>query len=472
MRSLMWAALSLLLFCGLARADAPSDAEPSADDPPAEEPEPAPPSDAPDPDPPSDPDRIEALEALVRQLSERVRELESHDAEPAPAEAVDLDLDALSAALEADTAEKQETAPPPAPARRTRGPAQSFNPDISFIADFALAWFSTDDPLQTGAHDPQVNGFNLQQLELAIGAPVDPYFRFDGNIVFSQFGVEIEEIYATTTGLPAGLQFRVGQFLTRYGRLNATHPHTWEFVDQAFPLGRVVGGEGNRGLGAEASILMPFPWYFEVLGSLTMANGAATALSFFGGDDLGVKTPLDFESVVAIKQFYPLGADVSLLWGVSWASGPNATGRDNRTDLIGTDLFLKIRPVTRRSPMQFTFLAELIYRRRQVPVDIWSDVGLVTQLQWRFAQRWAVAARYELGTPTLNLEGTTVVDPLDPAWTANRHRGALNVTFWPTEFSRLRLQGGLDAPLWRDDLAFSAVLALEFNLGAHGAHSF
>ena len=54
---------------------------------------------------------------------------------------------------------------------------------------------------------------------------VDPYFRFDSNLVFSQFGVEIEEAYATTLDLPANLQVRAGQFLTRFGRINATHPH-------------------------------------------------------------------------------------------------------------------------------------------------------------------------------------------------------------------------------------------------------
>ena len=153
---------------------------------------------------------------------------------------------------------------------------QSMNPDISVILDVAGAGF-VGEPVQLGAHDPNTNGFNLQQLEMSIGKTVDPYFRFDGNIVFAQFGVEIEEAYATTLGLPGATQVRAGQFLTRYGRLNNTHPHTWDFVDQPLPNGRIFGGEGSRGLGVEGSILVPLPWYVEVLVSETMANGAATA---------------------------------------------------------------------------------------------------------------------------------------------------------------------------------------------------
>jgi hypothetical protein len=103
----------------------------------------------------------------------------------------------------------------------------SFNPDLSFIFDMAAAAFSDEDHLQTGGHDPTRTGFNLQQLELAVGAAVDPYFRFDSNIVLTLEEIEIEEAYGTTLDLPGGLQARLGQFLTRFGRLNPTHPHTW-----------------------------------------------------------------------------------------------------------------------------------------------------------------------------------------------------------------------------------------------------
>lgn len=383
-----------------------------------------------------------------------------------PSEALSPEDEALLRELEAELAE----APPPVVRTPTPGAGLPYL-DLAFIADVALAAFTTDDPLQTGAHDPQVNGFNLQQLELSLGASVDPYFRLDGNIVFGEFGVEIEEIYATTLALPARTQLRVGQFLTRFGRANPTHPHTWAFVDQPFLVGRVLGAEGNRGVGVEGSVLLPLPWSVEIFASETMAGGEATARSFYGANDLGVDGPLDLQTTVGIEQFWALSPEWSLLWGLSWAGGPNPTGRQNRTELYGTDLFLKFRPLG-PAPTELSLQGELVHRRYQVPGDVLTDLTAYAWATWRFHRRWSLGARYELGTPTRNTDGLVVPHPVDPTWLDDRHRVAANLTFWPTEFSRLRLQAQHDRPEWRDEGYFAAFLAFEFSVGAHGAHPF
>ncbi|MCE9667223.1 zinc-regulated TonB-dependent outer membrane receptor [Myxococcus stipitatus] len=344
--------------------------------------------------------------------------------------------------------------------------------DLSFILDVAAAGFSSKEPLQGGAHDPTRNGFNLQQLELSIGSVVDPYFRFDANIVYSQFGVEIEEAYGTTLALPYSLQVRAGQFLTRFGRMNATHPHAWDFVDQPFAMSRVFGGEGNRGLGVELSWLAPLPWFVEVTGSATDATGEATARSFLGASNDRVLSPLDLQLTGAVKQFFPLSDDLSLMWGLSAATGPNPTGYRNRTDVYGTDLYLRYRPITAASDTLVTLQVEALYRRRQVPDDVLTDYNGYAQLAWRFSQRWATAARYELGTAAHGQDGKVAADPLDPEWTKNRDRVSVNLTFWPTEFSRLRLQAARDDARWRDEADYSVFLALELVTGAHGAHAF
>ncbi|RKH28376.1 zinc-regulated TonB-dependent outer membrane receptor [Corallococcus praedator] len=344
--------------------------------------------------------------------------------------------------------------------------------NLSFILDLAVAAFSSKEPLQGGAHDPTQNGFNLQQLELSIGSVVDPYFRFDSNIVFSQFGVEIEEAYVTTLDLPANLQVRAGQFLTRFGRLNSTHPHAWDFVDQPFVMSRVFGAEGNRGLGVEGSWLTPLPWYVEVIGSATDAKGEATARSFFGSSNERVLSPLDFQLTGAVKQFFPLSDDLSLLWGLSAATGPNPTGYRNHTSVYGTDVYLKFRPITEASAQQLVLQAEVLYRRRQAPEDLLSDWGGYAQTVWRFSNRWATGVRYEFGTPAKTQEGRVANDPLDPEWIADRQRITAAVTFWPTEFSRLRLQAATDRVGWRATPDYSAFLALEVVTGAHGAHAF
>jgi hypothetical protein len=389
-------------------------------------------------------------------------------AAPAPAGAAESELSELEAALAADA---QSTATAARPTGGTSAGA-SMNPDISVVLDVAGAYFSDAGHLQTGGHDPKANGFNLQQLELSLGSAVDPYFRFDANLVFSLFGVELEEAYGTTLDLPFGFQARAGQFLTRFGRINAKHPHAWNFVDQPFAIGRVFGSEGSRGLGLELSYLAPLPWYVELVASATGAAGEETARSFFGADDLGVESPADLLYVAAVKQFFPLSEDWSLFWGLSGAFGPNSSGRDNRTDVFGTDLYVKFRPITCVSPVVVALTSEWLYRRRQVPVAVLADTSGYTELFYRFVERWAVAGRYEYGSPSESVTGSAnVADPLDPGFTADRHRLAANVTFFPSEFSRLRLQGSRDLPGWRDGV-WAAFLALELAAGAHGAHTF
>jgi hypothetical protein len=354
------------------------------------------------------------------------------------------------------------------------GGLQSFNPDLAVILDVAFAAFSDDAPLQDGAHDPHESGFTLQQVELSFSHNVDPYLRFDSNIVFNDEEVDVEEAYATTLALPYRLQARAGKFLSRFGRLNATHPHAWDFVDQPFAISRAFGGEGNRGLGVELSWLTPLPWYVELVGSTTAAEGDETNRSFYGATHAGVHGVRDFEYLLAARQFFDLSDDWSLLWGLSFANAPNDSGipvgRDESSQIYGTDLYLKYRPITYGSSTIVSLQAEYLQVRRHVPGDTLVDHNAYAYLFYRFAQRWATAARWEFGTPAEG--GNGVADTLDPDWTENRQRVSANLTFWPSEFSRFRLQGSMDAPGWKPEPTWAVMLAGEFVIGAHGAHRF
>jgi hypothetical protein len=107
-----------------------------------------------------------------------------------------------------------------------------------------------------------------------------------------------------------------------------------------------------------------------------------------------------------------------------------------------------------------------------VPEDVLTDVNGYGQVVWRLSRQWATAARYELGTAAHGEDGGVAADPLDPDWTEARQRVSANVTFWPTEFSRLRLQGATDLVGWRERTDYSVFLTLEAVVGAHGAHAF
>lgn len=191
----------------------------------------------------------------IAQPSEAISQLPTADADNPSSDGdasalSDEEIRSLTQALEADTqanAQTQTSTSSASIGQSIMAAVQSMNPDMALTADFALAWFSEKTNYQTGAHDPTSTGFQLQQLEMTLGASVDHIFRMDVNLVFSLSGVELEEAYATTLGLPWNLQLRAGQFLSRFGRINPTHPHTWDFVDQPFVIGKFYGAEGNRG---------------------------------------------------------------------------------------------------------------------------------------------------------------------------------------------------------------------------------
>jgi hypothetical protein len=352
-------------------------------------------------------------------------------------------------------------------------PVQSGNPDMSFILDVAGAHFTREnnDPAawQLGAHDPNRTGFNLQQLELSINSAVDPYLRFDGNIVFSQFGVEVEEAYMTAFELPGGLQARLGQFLYKFGRINATHPHSWHFVDQPLVNGRFFGGEGTRGLGGELSWLAPLPWFAELTVAIGEANNQCCNRSFYGGEDLGITNWLRHPLYTGrLAQFFAFDDSWSLFWGVSMQTGPNPSGQGNRSQIYGTDLYLRWRPVDATQRQHVSLQAEANLRERQLPGRVLRDWGTYAQLVWQPLLRW------ETGVRTEWVSGADS-DPLDPTWTRLRDRQTVQLTFYPTHFSRFRLQVGRDESRWLaqgDQVGWIVFLAGEVVVGAHGAHGF
>lgn len=359
------------------------------------------------------------------------------------------------AALQGAFAQPTAAAPTPQP-----GGAASANPDIALILDVAAAWFS-DEPDQRGGHDPQATGFNLQQLELQFQHNVDPFFGFQANLVFGPEGLELEEAYATTLALPGGLQARAGQFLTHMGRLNATHPHAWSFVDQPLVNGKFLGGDGNRGLGVELSWLAPLPWYVMLVGASTGASGECCARSFLGESEPAVEGLEDLLHTLRLEQFFPFNDDLSLTWGLSAQLGPNASG--HRTQIYATDLYLRWRPVDAPGRTALSWQTEGFARSREDVGRTLDDVGAYSQLVLDFAQQWQVGARYDW------VQGIND-DPLDPEWTADRQRISAQATIFPSHFSRLRLQYSIDD---RPEVRVQAVmLALETLVGAHGAHGF
>jgi hypothetical protein len=366
--------------------------------------------------------------------------------------------------------------------------------DLSFDALLAAGW-STErevELLQLGGHDPQQRGFTVQNLETTVRGAVDPYFRGQASILFlidanGETGVEAEEAYLETTALPANLQLRAGQYFTEFGRLNPTHPHQWDFVDQPLVNGRFFGADGLRNPGARLSWLVPTPFYSELLLSVQNSHGE-TAHSFRSDheEELFLGRPAEATDVrnagdLLYAPRYAVSLDLTdehtVLFGGSAAFGPNATGMDTDTQIYGLDLFYKWKPRTQSKGWPFiTWQTEGLYRRYEAgafagtvddpaqAAETLRDWGLYSQLSYGFKRQWVASLRGDYVT------GDDAAFGADPD-RDERWRISPALTFYPTEYSKIRLQYNYD-DRWREGTDHSIWLQFEFLLGAHGAHKY
>lgn len=339
--------------------------------------------------------------------------------------------------------------------------------------------------LQGGGHDPNRNGFTVQNVELTLSGTVDPYWDAQANIIMlidaeGETVVELEEVFAMSRGLPGGLQIKAGQYFTEFGRHNPQHPHTWAFVDQPLMLTRVLGPDGLRSQGARLTWLMPTPWFSEVYAGAQNANGA-TAVSFLSAPDaeVGGHVLLERRGRKASDLLYALrwlngfdaGDSVSVNLGVSGLTGPNATGNDTVTRIYGADAYLKWTPVQNQRGFPFVaWQSEIIQRRYEAAAtdtlarEVLKDWGGYTQLLWGFQPRWVAGLRFERADGN----GDNATDALRDA----RTRVALNMTWYLTEYSKLRMQINRDDAEHLDKKVNALWLQMEYNIGSHAAHTF
>ena len=395
-----------------------------------------------------------------------------------------------------DAAVVTPAAPPTAGAPITlMGGGKSFM-NISFNGQFSGAVSSRGNlsSLEVSDHDPQQTGFNARNLEIALDGAVDPYFEGFVNLVFKldnhgETEVEAEEAYMQTTALPDGFQVRAGQFFAPFGRINAQHPHVWDFVDAPLAAGRLMGSDGLRGIGAQISWVTPLPWYSQVM--LSMQNGQGnTGYSFRNLGDTGTfmgrktidRTLHGAQDLVLVPRWensFDLSPTQTVLAGVSGAFGPNDTGPSARTQAYAVDLFYKWKPANAEGGWPFVkWQTEAIYRKFHAgrgaddsfPIgETFNDWGMYSQIVWGFKKGWDWGIRGDY----LHMANSAFDEDPDRQ---TRTRLSTALTWHMTEFSKLRLQYNHDflqaTPFFKSGDADSVFLQFEFNLGSHGAHKF
>jgi hypothetical protein len=361
-------------------------------------------------------------------------------------------------------------------AGRPMGPRQApinprLMPDISAIADLV------GDLSPKGSTQEGGERFSVRELELAIGAAVDPYFRADFILGLSDAeGIAIEEAYGTALALPWQLQARLGRFHMPVGKQNTTHRAELHTLEYSHVVQRFLGEEGLKGTGIWLSkILAPLGFYQEL---------QLTVVDKFGEiEDLLAEEPTNKEISglgfsARLRNYWDLGESTNLEISGSAITGkreqpfdfgvtPPAAGVNAvnvRNTVFGGDLTLRWRPLEQGLYKSFIAQAEVFHQVNQRVVDATYGgpnrdfTGAYGFARWQLTRRLHLGSRYDwLQDPELG--GETLM------------AGSGYLEWFPSEFSKLVasfervMPKGLEA-------TNRLLLQATFAVGPHRPHPF
>ena len=353
-------------------------------------------------------------------------------------------------------------------------------PDISAVGDLV------GDFTPTGTTQPDSTRFSVREVEIAIQAVVDPYFRGDFFLGVSDLEkISIEQAFLTTTSLP-DLEIRLGRYLMPFGKENTTHRHDLHTIEYPWVIQRFLNDDGLKGTGLWLNkVFAPFGFYQEVqLTAVDRLHEASEDLVPFEAVNKslgGFGYSARLRNYVDINEATNFELSGSAITGkVERAlltvtgdplviSGVNATIA--RQTMLGVDLTLRWRPLQQGLYQSFILQGEFMRQiNEEHPTVLLTDVpptavlpghdynGGYVFVRWQIGQRLFIGGRFD-----------DVQDPLEDGRTLLAGSGYLE--WFPSEFSKL--VAGYER--WHPTI-FAAtnriLFQASFALGPHKPHPF
>ncbi|HSR16249.1 MAG TPA: hypothetical protein VLL51_10875, partial [Gemmatimonadales bacterium] len=322
--------------------------------------------------------------------------------------------------------------------------------------------------------------FSVREIEVALQAAVDPYFRGDVYLGFNdEEGVSVEQAFMTATALPWGLEARLGRFFIPVGKQSTVHRHDLHTLEYPYVIQRFLSPEGLKGTGLYGSkIFSPFGFYQELI---------VTALDRFGEspEDLTPNEPTNASAkglgyTARFRNYWDLTPQANIELSFSGATGrvsqPIEGGVDfdavnARQSLFGVDFTYRWRPLQQGLYRSFILQAEYMRQFNQTDPALPPGVDQGQYLGPRRAFDGAyLFARYQLSRRGFfGVRGDMVEDPTADG--QSLYAASAYYTFFPSEFSKL--VAGYER-LWPEGSASQGRLVLQatFALGPHRPHPF
>ena len=353
-------------------------------------------------------------------------------------------------------------------------------PDISVVGDM-LADLS---PKRSTQEDG--SRFGIREVEVALQAAVDPYFRGDVFIGFSdEEGAAVEQAYLTATALPWQLEARLGRFMMPVGKQVTTHRHDLHTIEYPYVIQSFFGPEGLKGTGIYASkVFSPFGFYQEIIGIVVdrfgerpeqttserspneklSGLGYSARLRNYWDFSEAANLEVSFSGITGLREQPLLGS----------FQGVNAI--NTRQSVVGADATYRWRPLAQGLYKSFIAQVEVMRQSNETPsipeeyeeadgtpIAFGGPTGNYTGgyafARYQTSRRTFVAARYDF-VEDATREG------------ANLRAASGYFTFFPSEFSKLVAGYEHYMPRGGEKSLNRFILQATFALGPHKPHPF
>jgi hypothetical protein len=346
-------------------------------------------------------------------------------------------------------------------------------PDISAVGDLV------GDLSPKGGTQEDGTRFGVREIELAVQAAVDPYFR--GDIFLGVNDLEkiaVEEAFLTTSALPYGLELKLGRYLMPFGKQNLTHRHDLHTVEYPYVIQQFFAGEGLTGTGVWASkILAPFGFYQEL---------QFTAVDLFGEqpEDLTTPEPLNKELSgmgysARFRNYVDLSENSNFELSASAITGRRAQPLDSPVDgfnavaarqtVVGADFTFRWRPLQQGLYKSFILQAEFMRQLNE------KSPGLPTGATYAGPTRNVsgayLFARYQLTRRLFVGSRADWLESQDPDGDALKAIAG-NIEFFPSDFSKIIAQYERLQPGAGIEGVNRLLVQASFSLGPHRPHPF
>ncbi|MDA0812954.1 MAG: hypothetical protein O3C21_11285 [Verrucomicrobia bacterium] len=202
------------------------------------------------------------------------------------------------------------------------------------------------DQVAIGHHDPNREGFTMQNLELGTSLRLGEYL--EGFATYAavvdlddEWSGGWEEAFLKVKSLPGGFELRGGRYFNRFGFYNAVHPHGYFFVDKDLLEGRILGEDSLATEGGEITWRLPTPF----TSALSYSFGTAVVEGHGDEHEKEEEPPFEAEGAAFSNDLH------NLHWLAKWdyndfhqfsghlsaAWGDNAFARDTSAYTVGVE---------------------------------------------------------------------------------------------------------------------------------------